>query len=104
VRQKMGNVKPLMLWQLIGIVTRMWLAVLNKGWWLKGGNFNSINVMYNTFSNIYFLSNVSLTSMKLIHKITFSMQIWFLAWGCLIFGIIFHSGKYGSALKKWLML
>jgi hypothetical protein len=35
-------------------------------------------LMYNTFSNIYFLSHVCSKIMKLIHKITFSTQICFL--------------------------
>jgi hypothetical protein len=76
--------------------------------WIKDSDLkeetNSINVMYNMFSNIYILSNVSRKCTKLLHKITFFVQTWFLVWGCLIFGIIFHSRKYGSTLKKWLVL
>jgi hypothetical protein len=35
-------------------------------------------------------------SMKLIHKITFSMQACFLVQGHLTFRVIFHSGRYGN--------
>jgi hypothetical protein len=62
--------------------------------------FISINVMHNMFSNTYFLSYVCNNSMKPIHKINFFVQTCFLVQGNLIFGIIFHLGKYSSTLKK----
>jgi hypothetical protein len=43
--------------------------------------------------------------MKENHKITFSLQMYFLEQGHPTFGIIFHLGNYGDALqcivKKW---
>jgi hypothetical protein len=77
----MGIVKTMKMRQIIGMVKKVGLKS-----YFKTEN-NSINLKYNMFSNIYFLSHICSMSKKLIHKITFSLQTCFLVWGHLTFGI-----------------
>jgi hypothetical protein len=56
------------------------------------------------FSNIYFLSHICRKNVILINEITFSVQTRSLVQVHPTFGIIFHSGKYSSALEKWQVL
>jgi hypothetical protein len=63
-----------------------------------------MNLMYDTFSNIYFLLHVYSKVMKLIHKVTFSLQTCFLVQGPAAFRII-HLRKFDRTLlytvKRW---
>jgi hypothetical protein len=52
----------------------------------------------------YFLLHAYGKIMKLIHKITLSVQTCFIVQGHLAFRIIFHLGKFSNTMKKWLIL
>jgi hypothetical protein len=70
----MGIVNTMKLSQVTGMVNRVKLKKMN----------------------IYFLSHVCGERMKLIHKITFSVQTCFLVWGHVDFGTILDLHKYDS--------
>jgi hypothetical protein len=65
---------------------------LNKGKWLQEKT-NSVNFMFNMFSNIYFLSHVYSKIKKVIPKNFFFCAYVIPSVGLSAFKIIFHSGK-----------
>lgn len=74
MRHKMGIVKTFKLKQVTGMMNSVRMVKLKKRASDSRKENNSINFTYNMFADIYFVLHVCNKVMKLIHKITFSMQ------------------------------
>jgi hypothetical protein len=73
MRQEMGIMKTVRLREAKGMAKKARPVKLHKRSDFK--DTNSIYFMYSRFSNIYFISHACSNVMKLIHKITFSVDI-----------------------------